>query len=87
MKEKMSGVKKELEATWNHKPFKKRGEVEREIRDCNRFAGISQYACFIFAALGVIGDALGIRLDISLFCLVELGNKQPPQSTITSVQL
>jgi len=60
----MSGVKKELEATWNHKPFKKREEVEREIRDCNRFAGISQYACFIFAALGFIGDALGIRLGL-----------------------
>ena len=35
-----------------------------EIRDCNRFAAISQYACFIFAALGVIGDALDITLGL-----------------------
>jgi hypothetical protein len=54
----MSVIKKELEATWNHKPFKNREEVRTEIRDCDRFGGISQYACFIFAALGIIGDAL-----------------------------
>jgi hypothetical protein len=60
----MSVIKKELEATWNHKPFKNREEVKTEIRDCDRFAGISQYACFIFAALGVICDALNITLGL-----------------------
>jgi hypothetical protein len=61
---KMSVVKQELSSTWNHKPFKNREEVKREIRDCDRFAGISQYACFIFAALGVIGDAANITLGL-----------------------
>jgi hypothetical protein len=61
---KMSVVKEELSSTWNHKPFKTREEVKREIRDCDRFAGISQYACFIFAALGVIGDAMNITLGL-----------------------
>ena len=60
----MSVVKKELSSTWNHQPFKNREEVKREIRDCDRFAGISQYACFIFAALGVIGDAMNITLGL-----------------------
>jgi len=61
---KISKAKEELNATWNHKPFKNREEVMTEIRDCDRFAGISQYACFIFAALGVIGDALDIPLGL-----------------------
>ena len=61
---KMSIIKEELSATWNHKPFKNREEVKTEIRDCDRFAGISQYACFIFAALGVISDAMNITLGL-----------------------
>jgi hypothetical protein len=61
---KMSIVKEELKATWNHKPFKNREEVKTEIRDCDRVAGISHYACFIFAALGVIGDAMNITLGL-----------------------
>jgi hypothetical protein len=60
----MSVVKKELNSTWNHQPFKNREEVKTEIRNCDRFAGISQYACFIFAALGVIGDAMNITLGL-----------------------
>lgn len=46
------------------KPFKDHEEVKAEIRACDRFGGISQYACFIFAALGVIGDALNITLGL-----------------------
>ncbi len=61
---KMSIVKEELSTTWNNKPFKDRQEVKTEIRDCTRFAGISQYACFIFAVLGVIGDVVNIRLGL-----------------------
>src|SRR3972149_2905526 len=61
---KMSIIKEELSTTWNSKPFKNREEVKTEIRDCDRFAGISQYACFIFGALGVIGDALNITLGL-----------------------
>jgi hypothetical protein len=63
---KMSIVKEELKATWNHKPFKNREEVKTEIRDCDRVAGVSHYACFIFAALGVIGDAVNITLGLEL---------------------
>jgi len=61
---KMSIIKEELVATWNHKPFKNREEVKAEIRACDRFGGISQYACFGFAILGVIGDALNITLGL-----------------------
>lgn len=61
---KMSIIKEELSTTWNSKPFKNREEVTTEIRDCDRFAGISQYACFIFAALGIIGDAVNVTLGL-----------------------
>ena len=47
-----------------NKPFKNREEVKAEIRECDRFGGISQYACFTLAALGVIGDALNITLGL-----------------------
>ena len=60
----MSIIKEELSSTWNSKPFKNREEVKTEIRDCDRFAGISQYACFVFAALGVVGDVLNIALGL-----------------------
>lgn len=46
------------------KPFKDREEVKAEIRECDLFGGISQYACFVFAALGVIGDAFNITLGL-----------------------
>jgi len=47
-----------------NKPFKNLEEVKAEIRACDRFGGISQYVCFIFAALGVIGDAMNITLGL-----------------------
>jgi hypothetical protein len=47
-----------------NKPFKNREDVKAEIRNCDLFGGICQYACFIFAALGVIGDALNITLGL-----------------------
>lgn len=58
---KMSVIKEEFKA---ETPFKNREEVKDEIRACDRFGGISQYACFVFAALGVIGDALNINLGL-----------------------
>jgi len=58
---KMSILKEEFK---DETPFKSREEVKTEIRDCGRFAAISQYACFIFAALGVIGDAVNITLGL-----------------------
>ncbi len=60
----MSIIKEELKATVNPTQFKNREEVKVEIRDCNRFAAISQYACFIFAALGVVVDALDVTLGL-----------------------
>jgi hypothetical protein len=45
-----------------NKPFKDREEVKAEIRKCDLFGGICQYACFIFAALGVIGGAFNINI-------------------------
>ena len=47
-----------------NKPFKDREDVKAEIRQCDRFGGICQYACFGFAALGVIGDAVNITLGL-----------------------
>jgi hypothetical protein len=47
-----------------NKPFKNREDVRAEIRKCDLFGGICQYACFLFAALGVIGDALNITLGL-----------------------
>ena len=46
------------------KPFKDREEVKAEIRECDRFAAITQNACFIFAVMGVIGDVLNITLGL-----------------------
>ena len=58
---KMSIIKEEFKV---EEPFKNREDVKAEIRACDRFGGISQYACFTFAALGVIGDALNITLGL-----------------------
>jgi hypothetical protein len=47
-----------------NKPFKNREDVKAEIRGCDFFGGICQYTCFIFAALGVIGDVFNITLGL-----------------------
>ena len=57
-------VRAELGATVDPKPFKDREEVKAEIRDCGLTAAVFTYACFIFAALGVIGDALNMTLGL-----------------------
>ena len=44
------------------KPFKDREEVKKDIRLCALAGIIVTYASLIFAALGVIGDALGKTL-------------------------
>ena len=46
------------------RPFKDREEVKAEIRRCDLVGGIFTYAGFVFAALGVIGDALNITLGL-----------------------
>ena len=57
----MSFLKEEFKAAT---PFKNREEVKAEIRECDRFAVFTQWACFICAALGVIGDAVNITLGL-----------------------
>ena len=57
-------AKAEYRATVDPKPFKNREEVKTEIRDCGLTAAIFTYACFIFTALGVIGDALNMTLGL-----------------------
>jgi hypothetical protein len=47
-----------------NKSFKDREQVKAEIRNCDLFGGICQYLCFLFAAVGVIGDALNITLGL-----------------------
>ena len=60
----MDQLEAEYGATVDLKPFKDREEVKTEIRDWGLTAAIFQYACFIFAALGVIGDALNMTLGL-----------------------
>jgi len=57
-------AKAEYRATVNLQSFKDRDEVKAEIRDCGLTAAVFTYACFIFAALGVIGDALNMTLGL-----------------------
>ncbi len=57
-------AKAEYSATLDPKPCKDREEVKAEIRDCGLTAAIFTYACFIFTALGVIGDAVNITLGL-----------------------
>ena len=45
-------------------PFEGREEVVAEIRECDRFAAITQWACFLFAALGVLGDGLNVTIGL-----------------------
>ena len=58
---KVSFIKEEFKA---EAPFKNREDVKSEIRACDRFAAVTQWACFMFAALGVIGDALNFTLGL-----------------------
>ena len=46
------------------KPFKNREEVKAEIRRCDMVGSIFTYACFLFAALGVITDAFDMTLGL-----------------------
>ena len=57
-------IRAELGATVHPKPFKERDEVKAEIRDCGLTAAVFTYACFIFAAVGVIGDALNTTFGL-----------------------
>jgi hypothetical protein len=47
-----------------NEPFKDREQAKTEIRNCDLFGGICQFACLAFAALGVIGDASNITLGL-----------------------
>jgi hypothetical protein len=47
-----------------NQPFKNREHVMAEIRKCALYGNVCQYLSFIFAALGVIGDALNITLGL-----------------------
>ncbi len=43
-------------------PFKDREDVKKDIRQCALVGSLFIYACLIFAALGVISDALDVTL-------------------------
>jgi hypothetical protein len=45
-----------------NQPFKNREHVKAEIRRCALAGSVATYLSFLFAALGVIGDALNITL-------------------------
>lgn len=46
------------------KPFRDREDVKAEIRRCDLVGSIITYACLLFAALGVITNALDITLGL-----------------------
>ena len=48
------------------KPFKDREEVKKEIRVCGMWCNICELLLIIFVILGVIGDAFGDALNITL---------------------
>ncbi|MCJ7507177.1 MAG: hypothetical protein MUO85_00425 [candidate division Zixibacteria bacterium] len=48
----------------DEKPFQTREDVKAEIKRCSTFATICVFFCFIFAILGVIGDALNTTLGL-----------------------
>jgi hypothetical protein len=50
--------------TAENMPFRDREDVRAEVRRCGFVDGLSQYLCFLFAALGVIGDASNVTLDL-----------------------
>ncbi len=45
-----------------NQPFKNREHVKAEIRRCAMASSVSSYLSFLFAALGIIGDALNTTL-------------------------
>lgn len=53
-----------MERSLENQPFKNREHVMAEIRRCALMGLISQYLSFIFAALGVIGDASNTKLGL-----------------------
>jgi len=46
------------------KPFKNREHVLAEIRRCALAGSVCSYLSFLFAALGVVGDALNTTLGL-----------------------
>jgi hypothetical protein len=44
--------------------FKSREQVMAEVRRCASFGNVCQYLSFTFAALGVIGDAVNVKLGL-----------------------
>lgn len=57
----MSFLKEEFKAAT---PFKNREEVKAEIHECDRFAVVTQWACFICAILGVVSDAMNFAIGL-----------------------
>lgn len=47
-----------------NQPFKNREHIKAEIRRCALFGSVCQYFSFLFAALGVIGEAFNITLGL-----------------------
>ena len=48
-----------------NQPFKNREHTKSEVRQCALFGDACQYACFLFALLGVIGDSANTTLGLT----------------------
>jgi hypothetical protein len=53
-----------MASSLQNQPFKNREHVKAEIRRCALAGSVSSYLSFLFAALGVIGDALNTTLGL-----------------------
>jgi len=53
-----------MERSLENQPFKNREHVMAEIRRCALMGLVCQYLSFLFVALGIIGDALNVKLGL-----------------------
>ncbi len=53
-----------MERSLENQPFKNREHVMAEIRRCASMGLICQYLSFLFVALGIVGDALNVKLGL-----------------------
>jgi hypothetical protein len=49
---------------FEEKSFKNREEVKKEVRICSMASSVASYLSLLFAALGIISDAVNITLGL-----------------------
>jgi hypothetical protein len=54
-----------MASSLENRPFKNREHIKAEIRRCALYGSACQYFSFLFAALGIITEALNITLGLA----------------------